>query len=81
MLNNMTCDCLPYTIYNTFTGKCDGDCGDGVAFDNDCDLGTTNNGYTNTGCDANCHVVPGWYCYSTSKYSGSTCVRTQNYTG
>lgn len=79
-LANQTCECQANTIYNTTTGKCQGNCSDGVSLGNECDLGPLN-GVAGSGCASNCTVVYGYYCSNPSTTSASTCVNTTNYTG
>ena len=81
MLTNMTCNCVAYTAFDNYTGKCLGICGDGVAFANDCDLGSLYNGMPGYGCDSTCHVVSGWYCSAPSNTSASICVIKTVYSG
>ena len=77
----MLCECMNNTLYNSSTGRCDGNCGDLSSFDNQCDLGPGNNHATGTPCDNNCHVVNGYYCYSPTTNSLSKCVSSTVFTG
>ena len=73
MLLNQTCTCMANTVYNSVTGMCDGLCSDGKALGNICDLGA-NNGVANSGCYANCTVMPGYYCSNPDVNAASVCV-------
>lgn len=72
-LANQTCACMANTVYNSVTGICDGNCSDGKALGNDCDLGAQN-GVANSGCYANCTRMPGYYCTNPDANTASICV-------
>ena len=77
-LVNRTCACLAHTHFNNYTGKCDGDCGDGYAIGNDCDLGP-NNGVSGSGCLTNCTWAPNFYCSNPNLNNVSICVNISSF--
>ena len=66
------------TIYNSVTGMCEGNCSDGVAVGNICDLGVLN-GVAGSGCETNCTVMAGFTCTNPDTTAASICVVDATY--
>ena len=80
LLANQTCACMANTIFNNVTGMCTGNCSDGAALGNYCDLGAQN-GVSGSGCETNCTVSAGYSCSNPSNTGPSICVPIASYTG